>query len=152
IVVYNVSSVGSIFGGWLSSTLIQRGWTINRARKTAMLVCALAVVPVISAPFSHNMWLVVGLISIAAAAHQGWSANLVTTASDMFPRAAVGSVVGIGGTLGAVGGVLLQKAAGYIVTWTHSYFLMFLISGTFYLLALAIMHLLTPKLTPAKLE
>src|SRR5262249_20693532 len=82
IVVYNVSSVGSIFGGWLSSTLIQRGWTINRARKTAMLVCALAVVPVISAPFSHNMWLVVGLISIAAAAHQGWSANLFTTASD----------------------------------------------------------------------
>jgi ACS family hexuronate transporter-like MFS transporter len=152
IVVYNASSVGSIFGGWLSSSLIKRGWTINSARKTAMLVCALAVVPVIYAPFSKSMWLVVGLVSLATAAHQGWSANLFTTASDMFPRSAVGSVVGIGGTAGAIGGVLVQKAAGYVVYWTHSYFLMFLLGGTAYLLALGTIHLLSPRLEPAQLD
>lgn len=151
-VVYNASTVGSIFGGWLSSSLIKRGWTINSARKTAMLLCAVAVVPVISAPFCHSMWLVVALVSVATAAHQGWSANLFTTASDMFPRAAVASVVGIGGTAGALGGVLVQQAAGYIVTWTHSYFLMFLISGSAYLIALAVIQLLTPKLAPARLD
>lgn len=151
-VVYNASTVGSVFGGWLSSSLIKRGWSINAARKTAMLACALAVVPVIYAPFCRNMWIVVALVSVATAAHQGWSANLFTTASDMFPRAAVGSVVGIGGTAGALGGVLVQKAAGYTVTWTHSYFLMFLMSGLAYLVALAVIHMLTPKLAPARLD
>jgi ACS family hexuronate transporter-like MFS transporter len=152
LVVYNGSTVGSIVGGWLSSTFIKRGWSINAARKTAMLVCALSVLVVLYAPYTHSMWVTVALVSVATAAHQGWSANLFTTASDMFPRAAVGSVVGIGGTAGAIGGVLLQKAAGYIVTWTNSYFLMFMICGTLYLIALGIMHLLTPKLAPAKLD
>src|SRR5207249_14172 len=108
-VVYTASSVGSIAGGWFSSSLIQRGWTVNAARKTTMLACALAVVPVIFAPSLKSMWVVVALVSLATAAHQGWSANLFTTASDMFPRAAVASVVGIGGTAGALGGVLVQK-------------------------------------------
>ena len=152
LVVYNGSTVGSIAGGWLSSGLIKRGWGINAARKTAMLICALAVLPVLYAPYSKSMWLTVGLVTLATAAHQGWSANLFTTASDMFPRAAVASVVGIGGTAGAIGGVLLQKAAGYIVTWTHSYFLMFMIAGTMYLIALGIIQLMTPKLAPASLE
>ena len=152
IVVYNASSVGSVFGGWLSSTLIKRGWGINPARKTALLTCALGVVPVLYAPYSKSLWVVVGLVGLATAAHQGWSANLFTTASDMFPRAAVGSVVGIGGFCGAAGGVLVQKAAGYVVTWTHSYFLMFMFAGTAYLIALAIMHLLSPKLAPAQLD
>jgi MFS transporter, ACS family, hexuronate transporter len=152
LVVYNGSTVGSIAGGMLSSRLIDRGWSINAARKTAMLVCAVAVLPVLYAPFSHSMWLTVGLVTLATAAHQGWSANLFTTASDMFPRAAVASVVGIGGTLGAVGGVLLQKATGYIVTWTHSYFWVFVMAGTLYLFALGIIQLLTPRLEPAKLE
>ncbi len=152
LIVYNGSSVGSIVGGWLSSSLIKRGWGINGARKTAMLVCALAVVPVVYAPYSNSMWITVGLVTLATAAHQGWSANLFTTASEMFPRAAVGSVVGIGGTAGAIGGVLIQKAAGYVVTWTHSYFLMFMMAGTMYLIALGIMQLLTPKLAPARLE
>lgn len=152
LVVYNFASVGSIAGGWLSSSLIKRGWTVNSARKTAMLICASAVVPVLYAPFSKSMWVVVGLVSIALAAHQGWSANLFTTVSDMFPRSAVGSVVGIGGTAGAIGGVLVQKATGYIVTWTNSYFMMFMIAGSIYLLALGIIHLLSPKLNPAELD
>jgi len=151
-VVYNASSVGSIFGGWLSSARIKAGWSVNAARKTAMLTCALAVLPVIYAPYCKSMWVVVGLVSIATAAHQGWSANLFTTVSDMFPRFAVGSVVGIGGAAGGLGGVLVQKAAGYIVTWTHSYFLMFLFCGLAYVVALGIIQLLAPKLAPAKLD
>jgi MFS transporter, ACS family, hexuronate transporter len=95
---------------------------------------------------------VVGLVSVATAAHQGWSANLFTTVSDMFPRFAVGSVVGIGGAAGGLGGVLVQKAAGYVVTWTHSYLLMFLFCGLAYVVALGIIQLLTPKLAPAKLD
>jgi ACS family hexuronate transporter-like MFS transporter len=152
LVAYNAASVGSIGGGEISSRLIKRGWSVNAARKTAMLVCVLCILPVFCAPFSKSMWLVVGLVSLAMAAHQGWSANLFTIASDMFPRSAVGSVVGIGGAMGAVGGVLLQKAAGYIVTWTHSYFLLFMICGSAYVIALAIIQLLSPKLAPAELD
>jgi len=151
-VVYNASSVGSVFGGWLSSARIKAGWSVNAARKTAMLTCALAVLPVIYAPYCKSMWVVVGLVSLATAAHQGWSANLFTTVSDMFPRFAVGSVVGIGGAAGGLGGVLVQKAAGYVVTWTNSYFLMFLFCGLAYVVALAVIQLLAPKLAPAKLD
>jgi ACS family hexuronate transporter-like MFS transporter len=147
-----IADAGSVGGGWLSSSLIKRGWSINAARKTAMLVCGLAVMPVIAAPFTNRMWVAVGLVSLAAAAHQGWSANLFTTSSDMFPRSAVGSVVGIGAACGAAGGVLVQKTAGYVVTWTHSYFLMFLLCGCAYVIALAIMHLLSPRLAPAELD
>ena len=107
LVLYNITTVGSIGGGWLSSKLIDNGWTVNRARKTTMLICALGVVPVIYAPYCKNLWVVVALVGTALAAHQGWSANLFTTTSDMFPRSAVGSVVGIGGTMGAAG----QRAA-----------------------------------------
>ena len=152
LVAYNAASVGSIGGGEISSRLIKRGWSVNAARKTAMLVCVLCVLPVFYAPFSKSMWLVVGLVSLAMAAHQGWSANMFTIASDMFPRSAVGSVVGIGGAMGAVGGVLLQKAAGYIVTWTHSYFSLFMICGSAYAIALAIIQLLSPRLAPAELD
>jgi ACS family hexuronate transporter-like MFS transporter len=152
LVAYNAASVGSVGGGWLSSNLIERGWSVNAARKTTMLACALCVAPVLYAPFSKSMWLVVGLVSLAMAAHQGWSANVFTIASDMFPRSAIGSITGIGATAGAVGGLLLQKAAGYIVTWTHSYFLLFMICGSAYLIALAIIQLLSPKLAPAELD
>lgn len=151
-IVYNASTVGSLFGGWLSSSRIKRGWSVNAARKTAMLTCALAVVPVIYAPYSNNMWVVVALVSIATAAHQGWSANLYTTVSDTFPRFAVGSVVGIGGAAGALGGVLVQKAAGYVKAWTDGYFPMFLFCGLAYILALAIIQALSPKLAPARLD
>ncbi|HEX3101301.1 MAG TPA: MFS transporter, partial [Pyrinomonadaceae bacterium] len=97
IVIYNFATIGSIGGGWLSSTLIRRGWTVNAARKTAMLICALFVLPVVFATSTGNLWLSVLLISLAAAGHQGWSANIFTFASDMFPKQAVGSVVGLGG-------------------------------------------------------
>jgi ACS family hexuronate transporter-like MFS transporter len=152
IVAYNASSVGSVAGGWLSSTLINRGWTINGARKTTMLICALCVLPVFYVPFSNSMWVVVGIVSLALAAHQGWSANLFTTASDMFPRAAVGSVVGIGGAAGAVGNALMQKTAGWVLTATGSYFILFMICGAAYLVALAFVQLLAPKLTPVDLD
>lgn len=152
LVIYNSATLGSIFGGWLSSHLLRRGWTVNAARKTAMLVCALAVVPIVAASRASNLWVAVGLVSLAAAAHQGWSANIFTVASDMFPRGAVGSVVGIGGMAGAVGGMVIAKVVGYVLQWTGSYFSVFIIAGSAYLVALAVMQLIVPKLEPAALE
>ncbi len=152
ITIYLIADIGSIGGGWLSSGLIKRGWTVNRARKTAMLVAALAVVPMIFAAQARDLWLAVTLISVAAAAHQAWSCNVFTLASDMFPRQAVGSVVGFGGMAGAVGGMLIAKLTGALLEWTGSYVPVFLIAGSAYLLALAIVHVLAPRLEPAKLS
>jgi ACS family hexuronate transporter-like MFS transporter len=152
LVVYNICSVGSVAGGWFSGSLLKRGWSVNAARKTAMLICALAVVPVLYAPYSKSLWTVVALVGLATAAHQGWSANLFTTTSDMFPRSAVGSVVGIGGTLGSIGGVLMTEFTGFIVDRTHSYLPCFLMAGSAYLLALLIVQILSPKLAPAELD
>jgi MFS transporter, ACS family, hexuronate transporter len=152
LVIYNAATVGSIGGGWLSSALIRRGWTLNASRKTAMLVCALAVVPIVFASKTSSMYIAVALVSLAAAAHQGWSANIFTTASDMFPRRAVGSVVGLGGMAGAVGGMLIAKVVGYVLQWTGSYLPVFLIAGSAYLLALLIFHLLAPRLEPAQVK
>jgi ACS family hexuronate transporter-like MFS transporter len=154
LVIYNASSVGSIGGGWLSSSLINRGWTINAARKTAMLVCALSVLPVFYVPYANkaNMWEVVAVFSLAMAAHQGFSANLFTTTSDMFPRAAVGSVVGIGGAMGALGIVLMQQLAGHVRQWTGGFTLCFIISASIYLVALGVIHLFSPNLNQAELD
>jgi ACS family hexuronate transporter-like MFS transporter len=143
--------VGSIGGGWISSALIKRGWSINAGRKTAMLVCAVSVVPIIFAAGASQLWLAVSLVALAAAAHQGWSANLFTTVSDTFPRHAVGSVVGLGGMAGAVGGMFIAKLTGYLLQATGSYVPVFLIAGTTYLLALLIVHLLEPRMEPVKL-
>jgi MFS transporter, ACS family, aldohexuronate transporter len=151
IVIYLVADVGSVGGGWLSSSLIHRGWSVNAARKTAMLACAIAVVPIIVASRVQSMWGAVALISLAAAAHQGWSANVFTLTSDMFPRQAVGSVVGVGGTAGAIGGMLIAKLTGYILQTTGSYLPVFIIAGTTYLVTLGIVHLLVPRLEPARL-
>jgi ACS family hexuronate transporter-like MFS transporter len=136
----------------LSSALIKRGWSINVGRKTAMLICALCVVPIIFAASAPNKWIVVGIVGLAAAAHQGWSANIFTTASDMFPRQTVGSVVGIGGMAGAVGGLLIAKAAGYVLQFTGSYLPLFITAGSAYLVALLIFQLLAPRLEPANVE
>jgi ACS family hexuronate transporter-like MFS transporter len=155
LVVYNASTIGSVYGGWLSGSLINRGWSINWARKTAMLICALCVLPVFYVPFANNMWLVVGIVSLAMAAHQGWSANLFTTTSDMFPRVAVASVVGIGAALGQVGNALMLYLAGWIVTVRGEkggYFILFMVCGSAYLVALGIMHLFSPRLDLAKLD
>jgi len=151
VIVYLMADIGSVAGGWLSGSLIKRGVSINRARKTAMLICALAVVPVVFAAKASNVWIAVVLIGLAAAAHQGWSANIFTTTSDMFPRQAIGSVVGIGGMAGAIGGMLISKIVGYILQWTGSYVPIFIIAGSTYLIALLFIHLLVPKLEPAPL-
>jgi MFS transporter, ACS family, hexuronate transporter len=152
VVIYLIADVGSIGGGWLSSTLIHRGWTINAARKGAMLVCALCVVPIIFAANASNLWVAVTLVGIAAAAHQGWSANIFTFSSDMFPRRAVGSVVGFGGMAGAVGGMLIAKITGYLLEWTGSYYSVFLIAGFAYLAALLVIHLLVPVIKPVEID
>jgi MFS transporter, ACS family, hexuronate transporter len=153
VVIYLVADVGSIGGGWLSSSLIKRGWTVNAARKITMLICAACIVPVTFAPLSKHLWVAVGLISLAAAAHQGWSANIFTFASDMFPRRAVGSVVGIGGFAGAVGGIILSQVIGTILQSTGgNYVPIFVIAACTYLSALLIIHLLAPRLVPADLE
>jgi ACS family hexuronate transporter-like MFS transporter len=152
VVVYLLADIGSIGGGWLSSSLIKRGWTINAGRKLAMFICALAVVPIVFAAQASNLWVAVILIGIAAAAHQGWSCNLFTTTSDMFPRHAVGSVVGIGGMAGAVGGMMIARLVGEILERTGSYVPIFIIAASAYLAALLVFHLLSPKLEPANLD
>ena len=151
VVVYLLADIGSIGGGWLSSSLIKRGWTINAGRKLAMLICALAVVPIVFAAQTSNLWVAVLLIGLAAAAHQGWSCNLFTTTSDMFPRRAVGSVVGIGGMAGAVGGMMIARLVGEILERTGSYVPIFIIAASAYLVALLFFHLLSPRLDPANL-
>jgi ACS family hexuronate transporter-like MFS transporter len=152
VVIYLVADVGSIGGGWMSSQLLKRGWSANAARKTTMLLCALCVVPIIFASKAANLWVAVGLVAIAAAAHQGWSANIFTLTSDMFPRRAVGSVVGIGGMAGAVGGMVISLVVGEILARTGSYVPVFMIAGFAYLSALLVIHLLAPKLEGPKLD
>jgi ACS family hexuronate transporter-like MFS transporter len=151
-VIYIIADVGSVGGGWISSWLINKGYSVNRGRKTAMLICALAVIPIVIASWTSSLWLSVILIGIAAAAHQGWSANLFTLTSDTFPKQAVGSVVGIGGMFGAIGGMVIAPVVGYILARTGSYVPIFIIAASAYLVALGIIHLLAPKLEPAKLE
>ena len=149
-VVYAACCVGSVYGGWISSAMLKRGKSVNAARKTAMLICAVAVMPVLYAPYTHNLWLVVGLVGLAGAAHQGFSANIFTLSSDLFPKAAVGSVVGIGAMAGAVSGAIAQRVTGYIVR--VSYLPCFLFAGLAYLAALLVIQILSPRLEPAKLD
>ncbi|HEV8398259.1 MAG TPA: MFS transporter [Gemmatimonadales bacterium] len=152
IAVYVIADVGSIGGGWLSSALLKRNWTVNRARKTAMLLMALAIVPTALAPRAGTMWTAVFIIALAAAAHQGWSANVYTLASDMFPPSAVASVSGIGGFAGAIGGVLFQLFTGWILDVTGSnYAPIFAICAFAYITAWTIIHVLAPRLEPVRL-
>ncbi len=148
VVIYVISDAGSIAGGWLSSRLIARGFSVNAGRKVAMLVCAVCVAPIVCAYRAQGLWGTVFLIGLAAAAHQGFSANLFTTASDMFPSHAVASVVGIGGMAGAVGGMLIAKIVGYVLQETGSYLVPFFIAGTAYLIALGVMQIIVPRLEP----
>jgi ACS family hexuronate transporter-like MFS transporter len=133
--------------------LIKRGWTVNRARKTAMGAFAAIVPFVIIASQTRSAWLAVILIGMATAAHQAWSANMFTLASDMFPRRAVGAVVGIAGFAGGVGGILVAEFAGRVLQRDPSFYLpMFIVAGFAYLCALAVIHLLAPKLKPAEIS
>ena len=152
IVIYVLADVGSVGGGWLSGALIKRNWTVNAARKVTMLVAALLIVPTMFAPAANGLWLSVGIVGVAAAAHQWWSANIFTLASDMFPRRALGSVVGIGGFFGAMGGVLFQRATGRVLEANgHDYTPIFVVCGLAYVTALLIIHLLVPRLEKAPL-
>jgi ACS family hexuronate transporter-like MFS transporter len=151
--VYIIADVGSIFGGYLSSALIKSGWSVNAARKTAMGIFACIIPTVIIASQTRSAWTAVLLIGLATACHQGWSANLFTLTSDMFPRRAVGTVVGFGGFAGGVGGILIAEFAGRVLNRDPSYYLpMFVVGGTIYLIALAVIHMLAPRLEPARLR
>jgi ACS family hexuronate transporter-like MFS transporter len=151
VVVYSLTCVGSIGGGWLSSHFLRRGWSVNASRKTAMLICALCVVPVVFAPHASNLWEAALLIGLATSAHQGWAANIFTLVSDMFPKQAVASVVGLGGMFGSVASMLFAKSAGYFLERTGSYWSLFLMASSAYLLALAIVQILIPNTTPVVL-
>ena len=151
VVIYVISDLGSVAGGWLSSGLIRWHFSPNAARKWAMLVCALSAVPVALVSRVPGLWAATLLIGLAAAGHQGFSANLFTLTSDLFPTRAVASVVGIGGMAGAVGGMLIAEIVGHLLQWTGSYMIPFLIAASAYLVALLFIHLLSPKLTPVQL-
>jgi ACS family hexuronate transporter-like MFS transporter len=158
VIVYTSTTLGSIGGGFLSSYLIKKGWPIYKARKRVMLIFACCVVPVITARYFSNMWAVVALISLAAASHQAWSANIFTTASDMFPKRTVSSIVGIGGMAGSAGAILFQPFVGWLLDYfdhlgnkTIGYNIIFIICGSAYLLAWVIMHFLVPKMKPVNL-
>jgi ACS family hexuronate transporter-like MFS transporter len=152
VVIYLIADFGSVFGGWLSGALIKRGWSVNRGRKTTMLIAATIIVPTMFAPRVESMWTAICIVGVAAAAHQWWSANLYTIASDMFPRQAVGSIIGIGGFTGALTGFAFQRLTGWILQNNGSnYTPVFLMCGFAYLAALLVIHLLVPRLQQARL-
>lgn len=161
-VVYTMTTFGSIFGGWFSGYFIKKGWSDYKARKTAMLIFAICVIPVISAQALGQIspWFAILIIGLAAASHQAWSANIFTTASDMFPKRAVASIIGIGGMAGAVGGILIAKLAGLLFDHYKAlnsietgYYIMFFICGLAYILAWFIFYVvLIPKIKPVDLK
>lgn len=155
VIVYSATTIGAIGGGLLSSLLIKKGWNIGRSRKLALLLSAFLVLPIIAARYTGNMWTVVILISIAVAGNAAWSANIYTIVSDMLPRNAVSSVIGIGGMAGAIGGVLFPLAIGSLLEFyksagniTAGYNVIFIFCGISFLLAWLVIHLITPKMTP----
>jgi ACS family hexuronate transporter-like MFS transporter len=153
IVIYVAADVGSVGGGWISSALIRRGWSVNRGRKTAMLLSAVMIVPTVLAPGVHSMWAAVAIVSLAASAHQGWSANLFTTVSDMFPRRAVASVIGIGGCAGMFAAFGFQRFTGRLLEATHGdYATIFYVLGLAYVFALLVIHLLVPRMAPVTVD
>lgn len=152
VVIYLLADMGSVFGGWLSGALMKRGWSANAGRKTTMLIAAALIVPTVFAPSASHMWVAVIIVGVAAACHQWWSANVFTLASDMFPKRAVGSVVGIGGFAGAVTGFGFQRLTGWILQNNHdNYTPVFLMCGFAYLSALLVIHVLAPRLKKADL-
>ncbi len=152
IAIYLVADVGSVGGGWLSSWLLARGWSVNAARKTAMLACALCVVPVFAASSVTNFWAATALIGLAAAAHQGFAANLYTLVSDTAPGDVVSSIVGIGGMASAIVAMFSAKLIGYLLETTGSYVLLFAGASVAYGAALLVIHLLNPRLEPMQIS
>lgn len=152
VTIYVIADVGSIGGGWLSSRWIKRGWDLTRARKLAMFICCACTLPVMLVTQLENLWIVIGLIGLAHAAHQGLTSNLFSTVSDMFPRQAVASVVGFGGTAGQVGAALMTVLSGIALARTGSMAVLFFVAGSTYLMAYFIFHLLVPRLSPISLQ
>jgi len=150
--IYVVASFGSIAGGWLAGSFIKHGWTVNRARKTTLFICSLFVMPVFYSALTDNKWVAAVLITIAASAHQAWSANVFSLAGDMFPRRVVGSLTGLGGMIGAVGSMVLFFVTGKVLKATGDYLPVFIMASLAYGLALIIIHLLVPKLEPAQID
>jgi ACS family hexuronate transporter-like MFS transporter len=150
--IYVVASVGSVAGGWLAGGLMKLGWSVNKARKITMLICAAFVLPVVYSAITDNKWVAAVLITVAASAHQAWSANLFSLAGDMFPRRVVGSVTGLGGMFGAAGGMTLFYVTGKVLTQTGNYFPVFVMGSTAYVLALLVVHMLAPNLEVADIE
>lgn len=157
VLVYAGTMIGSIGGGYLSSWFIQRGWPVHRARKTALLIAAFCVIPIVVTRFTTDMWVVVALISLSVAANQAWSANIFAIVPDMFPKKAVSSVVGLGGMAGAIGSVLFPVFIGYILDFykgagniVAGYNIIFLVCGSSFLVAWLCIHLLVPRLQRAE--
>jgi ACS family hexuronate transporter-like MFS transporter len=148
VIIYLFSDGGSIFGGWFSSYLIKRGVAVPRSRKAALLLAAVAVTPIVFASRVESLWGSVALICLATASHQAWSANVYTLASDMFPRGAVASIIGLAGFGGAIGGLLIAKLAGYVLQYTHSYLPLFILAGSAYLIAFLLLQVLVPRMEP----
>jgi ACS family hexuronate transporter-like MFS transporter len=146
--IYAISIIGSVAAGWLAGVLIGRGKSVNSARKISLLICALCVLPVFCAPLVTHIWMVVSVIGLAAAAHQGWSANLYTFASDTMGKRAVSSLVGFGGFASGLAGAGVAKVVGNILTTTGSYWYIFLWASTMYVLSVIILQLLVPKIAP----
>ncbi|MBP7705516.1 MAG: MFS transporter, partial [Caulobacter sp.] len=150
-VVYLISDVGSVAGGWLSSRFMKMGWSINRARKVTLLLFAVGALPYFLITGISNLWVATLLVGWLAAVHQAFSANLYTLPSDVFPRKAVGSVIGIGGMLGGIGGMVMAKSVGHVLEGMGGYGPIFAVCGGIYLLAVLVIHLLTPKMEPVAL-
>ena len=150
ILAYLIADVGSIGGGWLSSHFLQMGWSINAARKTTLLICAIMVIPIYWASGIDDLWPAVILIGLGMAAHTGWSANMYTLATDFFPKKDMGTVVGFIGMAGAVGGMLMASATGHLLEATGSYKILFVIAASIYGIALLIIHLLVPNIDAVK--
>ena len=148
IAIYTMAGAGSIFGGWLSSTLLRRGWSTNAARKTAILVCAVMVTPMVFGATVSGTWTAVWIVGLAAAGHQGWAANLFACLADLFPKNAVSSAVGITGFGGSIGGMCAATATGFILQSTGSYVPVFVWAGVSYLFILGLIHLMVPRLEP----
>jgi MFS transporter, ACS family, hexuronate transporter len=153
ILMYLLSDVGSIAGGWFSSRLIQRGRTPNFARKVTMIIAGLCVLPLLFVTGVSNMWLAVLLIGIALAGHQAFSTNLLSIPPDMFPKRAVGSVIGLGGFAGGIGGMIMAKSTGLVLDATQgNYTIIFAMCTTVYFLAVAAIHLLSPRLAKVEVQ
>jgi ACS family hexuronate transporter-like MFS transporter len=150
LVIYVIADAGSIFGGWLSGAFMKKGWSVNKARKLTLLICALVILPVAFVAITESKWIAIFLIGLGAAGHQAWSANIFTLASDVFPKKATATVVGIGGMVGAVAGIISNFILGSVLDQANNtgFFWAFLVAGASYLIILGFVHLLMPKMTP----